>query len=328
MKPLMTFPMLFVFILAGVYQIPAQEKTEKKSGENYAAPIEVKANLTILDAAGNVSADEIKPADLRIFEDGVEQKITYFSKKENVLNLGFVMDNTGSMRLRLDEIVSTAFLVIDELTPNDRAFILRFVSSDKIQLMQNWTTDKAKLRLGMDRLFIEGGLSAVIDGLYATVKEKFLSYAAQNPSQRYAILLISDCENRASRYNLEQLLDLTKGTDIQIFVLADTSDLSDDYNELIKLKNARKNAEHLAHTLAWRTGGTAFVTTKKNEKKDIPNVLKTLSAELRAPYVVGYTSTNQKRDGLPRKLTVQIGDTGKGEKRQALIRENFVVPKD
>lgn len=329
MKYLLTFLTLLVFLCAGICPLSAQEKPDKKTGEKaVAAPVEVKANITVLDAAGNISADDIKQTDLRIFEDGVEQKITYFAKKENVLNLGFVMDNTGSMRMRLDEIISSASGVVDSLNSNDRAFIVRFVSSDKIQLVQNWTADKAKLKLSMNNLFIEGGQSAVIDGLYTSVKEKFLSYAVQNPSQRYAILLVSDCENRASRYNLEQLLDLTKGMDIQIFVLADTSDLSNEYNEYTKLKNGKKNAEYLAHTLAWRTGGTAFLTTKQKEKKDIPGMLKTLTAELRSPYVVGYTSTNQKRDGLPRKLTVQVADGAKGEKRQGLIREGFVVPKD
>jgi Ca-activated chloride channel family protein len=329
MKYLSTFFTLLVFLSAAVCPLSAQDKPDKKTGEkSVAAPVEVKVNVNVLDAAGNVSGEEIKQTDLRIFEDGVEQKITYFVRKENVLNLGFVMDNTGSMRMRLDEIISSATTVIDALNSNDRAFIVRFVSSDKIQLVQNWTTDKAPLRLAMNNLYVEGGQSAVIDGLYAAVKEKFLSYAVQNPAQRHAILLVSDCENRASVYNLEQLLELTKGTDIQIFVLADISDLNNEFNSFTKLKNARKNAEYLAHTLALQTGGTAFVTTKAKEKKDLPAVLKTLTAELRSPYVVGYTSTNPKRDGVPRKLTVQVADNAKGEKRRGAIRESFVVPKD
>ncbi|HEX8369348.1 MAG TPA: VWA domain-containing protein [Pyrinomonadaceae bacterium] len=329
MKYLLNFFTLFVFLLAGFCQISAQEKPEKNKNEKFvAAPIEVKANISVSDAAGNVAADDIKQTDLRIFEDGVEQKITYFAKKENVLNLGFVMDNTGSMRSRLEEIVSTGSGVIDSLTSNDRAFITRFVSSDKVQLVQDWTADKAKLKIGMSNLYVEGGQSAVIDGLYASVKEKILDSAAKNPSQRHAILLISDCENRASYYKLEQLLALTKGADIQIFVLADLSDLTNEFNSFTKLKNARKNAEYLAHILALQTGGTAFVQTKKKEKKDLSGVLKTLIAEMRSPYVVGYTSTNQKRDGLPRKLSVQVADSAQGEKRQGVIRENFVVPKD
>jgi hypothetical protein len=141
-------------------------------------------------------------------------------------------------------------------------------------------------------------------------------------------VLISDCEDRDSYYNLEQLLALTKGTDIQIFVLAETYELDNVINGSTKTSNARKRAEYLAHTLALRTGGTAFVISKQKDKKDVPNILKTLIAELHSPYVIGYTSSNPKRDGLPRKLTVQVADTAKGEKRQASIRESFVVPKD
>jgi len=56
--------------------------------------------------------------------------------------------------------------------------------------------------------------------------------------------------------------------------------------------------------------------------------IKTILIELQAQYVVGYTSTNQKRDGNLRKLTVQIADGAKSEKRQTFIRESFVVPEE
>ena len=328
MKHLFTFLTLLVFLSANLCQISAQEKTGKNKDEKSAAPVEVKVNLNVSDDAGKATADEIKQSDLRIFEDGVEQKITYFSKKENVLNLGFVMDNTGSMRNRLERVVGYTSDIIDILTSNDRAFITRFVSSDKVDLVQDWTADKAKLKHAMNNLYIEGGQSAVIDGLYVSVKEKIQSLAAKNPSQQYRIVLIGDCEERASYYKLEQLLALTKGTDIQIFVFAETYELSNSFNDVTKLKNGKKNAEHLAYTLALQTGGTAFVFSKEKDKKDVPDALKALAAELRSPYVVGYTSTNRNRDGLPRKLSVQVADSAKGEKRQGTLRESFVVPKD
>ncbi|MCY7375100.1 MAG: hypothetical protein LH472_03920 [Pyrinomonadaceae bacterium] len=50
--------------------------------------------------------------------------------------------------------------------------------------------------------------------------------------------------------------------------------------------------------------------------------------ELNSQYVIGYTSTNQKRGGKVRKLTVQIADGAKGEKRQPTLRESFVVPEE
>jgi hypothetical protein len=160
------------------------------------------------------------------------------------------------------------------------------------------------------------------------VKEKIQSFAAKNPSQRYALLLVSDCEDRDSYYRLEHLLALTKDTDIQIFVLAETFDLGSESIDITKPRTRKQKAENLAHTLALQTGGTAFVVSKEKNKKNLPALLKTLLAELRSPYVVGYTSTNQKRDGAARKLTVQVADSAKGEKRQGVVRDNFVVPKD
>lgn len=280
--------------------------------------VEVKANLLIV-GANNRKVDDVKIEDLKIFEDGIEQKIISFTKKAPILNLGIASDNSGSLRPQLKDIIGINQFLTANITDKDEAFLTRFVGMDNVSLIQDWTSDKALLNEAIDQMFIEAGPSVVVDGIYLSV-DKILERAIEKDSKRFAIVLISDCEERDSYYSKKKLFEKLQGSGIQIFVIALTKDLK---------KSIKNKSESFAHELALLTGGTVyFPTTEENRKKPIDENLKMLVYELRAQYEIDYISTNQKRDGLARKLTVQVSDSEKGEKRQAFIRESFVVPKD
>jgi len=289
---------------------------DNKSGSKF---VEVKANLMVLEADGKFA--DIKLEDLKIYEDGVEQKIEYVTKKENALNIGFVMDNTGSMRSYLERIAAAGATLVNNLRQQDEAFVVRFVSSDKVEIFQDWTSNKKLLNDGLANMFIEGGRSAVIDGIYLSA-EVVKKREKVDHSTRTALILITDGDDRDSYFNRRQLFDLLKGSDMQIFVIGLVGELA--------FESLQKNSVKFINQLALETGGAAFVLKGKSKKieTELVESIKAILTELNSQYVVGYTSTNQKRDGLARKLTVQIADGAKGEKRQAFIRESFVVPEE
>lgn len=308
--------------LFGIGFVHSQDNPKKdKSIDNKSAPkpIEVKANLMVLEADGKFA--DIKLEDLKIYEDGAEQKITYFAKKENALNIGLVMDNTGSMRPQIERVIAAGATFVNNLRPQDETFIVRFVGSENIEIVQEWTSNKKLLNIGLANMFIEGGQSAIIDGLYLSAN-KILEREKADKSKRGALILITDGEDRDSYYKREQLSNLFKGSDMQIFTIGLTGEIP---SERIK-----KNSVRFINQLALETGGAAFILQGKN--KEIENALaqslKAILTELNSQYIIGYTSTNQKRDGLSRKLTAQIADGAKGEKRQTFIRESFVVPEE
>lgn len=111
--------------------------------------IQIKANVLVLDEQGKVVTD-IKAEDLKVFEDGIEQKITCFAKKENMVNLGLLIDNTGSLQSQINIVnrVSSAF--ISNMQEKDEAFFIRFVSSDRLEILQDWTSDKTLLNEALE----------------------------------------------------------------------------------------------------------------------------------------------------------------------------------
>jgi Ca-activated chloride channel family protein len=269
----------------------------------------------VLDSENNFVSG-VKPEDLKIFEDGVEQKITYLAEKKPILNLGILVDNTGSMRYSLDEIIWASSFVATNLRETDEAFAVRFVDGSKIEILEDWTNNKKSLIETFNMMYIEGGKSAVLDAIYLSA-EKLLERAKEDKTKRYALLLISDVEEIDSYYKFDQSIKFFQDTDSQLFILS--------YAEQAPRK--KKIAKKLSHLLSLETGGTIQTLSEKHDREELKTLLGKIIVELRSNYVIGYTPTNQKRDGLARKLTVQIADDANGEKRSGLIREEYIVPK-
>jgi VWFA-related protein len=167
----------------------------------------------------------------------------------------------------------------------------------------------------------------VIDALYLSA-EKLLEREKTDKSRKYAIVLVSDGEDRDRYYELKDLQMLLKDSDIQIFVIAPTGELPQNRDDRNRPKHPKTFAENLVQMLALETGGSLFVLDKKYTEEDLKTIARSITDELRYQYLIGYTSTNQNRDGAVRKLRVEIADGEKGEKRQGSIRESFVVPKN
>ena len=313
------FYVVSILCLTAAGSVYAQKDDQKKDA------IEVRVNLSVRNAAG-ANLTDVKKEDIKIFEDGVEQKVTEFSNKDPKLNLGVVVDNTGSMRFRFPFVVNIAKQVFGSLGEKDEAFLARFVSTDKIRLLQDWSSDKAMLERGAGQMYVEGGQSAIVDGLDFAA-ELMLKRAKDNGSEHHALVLISDCEERASILKESQLFAKLEGSGIQIFIIALIDELGRDAGFISAPPKDR--AEWLANRLALKTGGVAyFASDKKTSKEAIEEMLRPLITELHSQYVIGYTSPNTKRNNKPRKLRTEITPDEKGEARIGFMRESYIVPPD
>lgn len=303
-----------ILILTLLVNHSIAQKKNDKSKES--PPLTIKANLIVLDE-NNKFDYNIKKEDIKIFEDDVEQKTTSFVQKPTVMSVGFVIDNSGSMRLKLKDLIKSSSTLINSLLAKDEAFIVRFVSSDKIEVIEDWTSDKKKLNSALEILYVEGGRSAIIDALYLS-NEKILQRRKSHPTGRYALVLLSDGEERNSYYSYEQLKLQLKDTDTQIFMIS--------YASVLANKNKWRKAVNFAHLITLDTGGTPYFVNKRAKKQDIINFFKAIILELRSPYIIGYNSTNQARNRLTRNLRIEIADSADGKKRRGFSRSKFVVP--
>ncbi len=268
---------------------------------------------------GNVGKEEFK-----VFEDGVAQKVEFFTTEQVPISYGLVVDNSGSLRAQLQTVIDAGKTIVNSNQPGDEAFVVRFIDSDKIEELQDFTANQEDLIDALDLMHIDGGQTAVIDAVMLTAEKlaKYKKGDALGDRRRRALILVTDGEDRSSVYNQEVLFDRLREEAVQIYVIGFTNELGEKGNFI--RKSPRDKAVKLLNRLATETGGRAFFPAAISE---LPSIAAEITKDLRTQYVLGYYPTNSARDGSFRQIKVQLADTGKRDKRIALTRAGRTAPR-
>ncbi|MEP6925916.1 MAG: VWA domain-containing protein, partial [Pyrinomonadaceae bacterium] len=225
---------------------PSAKPTATPPGEDPDEVIKVENDLVnlsvrVVDRNGHIVAD-VRPDEFKISEDGVPQKVEFVSKEDVPINYGLVVDNSGSLRAQLDKVIESGKIIIAANKAADSTFVIRFVSSDKIEELQSFTKDKEKLNDALENLYPEGGQTAIIDAVILAA-EKASEYEKGKRTEdksRRALVLITDGEDRDSYYKEEDLIRQLRESDVQIYPIGFVNELSKD-SGLIK-KSPRDKA--------------------------------------------------------------------------------------
>ena len=119
--------LLIVCLIAVHFAFSQSDPSKKGVNELKQDPVIVKANLSVTDASGRL-VEDLKLDQLKLFEDGIPQTLTYFEKKGPIVNLGIVIDNSGSMRESIDKLRDVRSRMAKILLNNSELFVVRFVS--------------------------------------------------------------------------------------------------------------------------------------------------------------------------------------------------------
>src|SRR4029079_17992928 len=99
----------------------------------------VNVTATVLDEQGKY-LDGLKLDDFQVFEDGEEQKISFFSHDLRVpISVGVLIDSSGSMRYKLQQALQTVREIALALSSQDEMFVVSF-SSD-VNIRQPFTSN-------------------------------------------------------------------------------------------------------------------------------------------------------------------------------------------
>lgn len=275
----------------------------------------VTLNVRVIDR-NNRPINGIRQDEFKVFEDGVQQPIFSFTQEEVPVIYGMAVDTSGSLRGVFDQVINAAKTIIDSNKAGDETFIERFISSDKIETVQDFTSSKDALMDGLDTLYIEGGQTAVIDGVYLAA-EHVANYkkTRDDDRRRRALIVITDGEDRASYYAQEQLFRQLREQDVQIYVIGFVNDLEAERG-LIR-KSPRGKATDLINKLATDTGGRAFFPQSISE---LPQIANEIVRDLRTQYVISYDPSNKTQDGTYRAIRVVVNQPTGSDKRIALTR--------
>ena len=267
----------------------------------------------------------LRKEDFKIFEDRVPQTITYFSQEEVPTNYALVIDNSGSLRFQLEKVIEASKTIVSTNRPEDETGVIRFVSTEKIEILQDFTSSREDLNDALDNMFIEGGPTSIIDAVYLSAQkvDDYKKTRSSADRKRRALILVSDGEDRSSYYKEEQLFKMLDEADVQIYAIGFIDDLDNDGNFI--RKSPQKKAKNFLSRLATQTGGKSYFPKSVAE---LPTIAKDIARELRTQYLLSYEPTNLEKDGALRNIKVDVKQGPNDQRRIARYKTGRVSAKE
>jgi Ca-activated chloride channel homolog len=247
-----------------------------------------------------------------VFEDGVEQKITQFAAEDAPLSIGLLIDTSGSMGLKMATSRQAAAEILKSLNSSDQAFLIHF--SDRPELDVPFTHDFGEIQDKLGSIESEG-LTALLDAIEMGIGEM---KKAANP--RKALLIVSDGGDNNSRYTAEQIENIVRQADVQVYAMGVFEPFSNLGLSLPELSGPRLLAE-----VSEQTGGRAFPARSFSA---LPAVARKIAIELRNQYVLAYAPSKRDRDGKYRKVEVKLNAPPGLSGLKARWRSGYFAPTD
>lgn len=252
----------------------------------------VSLNVTAVDASNHYITD-LEEKNFSVFEDGVKQELSFFTRKQQPIALSLLLDSSASMEDKLPTLQTAASNFVKRLKANDLAQVIDFDS--RVEIRQGFTSNQGELQTAIQQT-TAGGSTSLYNAIYISLKELAkIKAGGEEDVRRQALVLFSDGEDTSSLISFDEVLELAKRSETAIFTIAlrgaDTQ--SKGFHE----------AEFVMRQLAQETGGRSFFPSKID---DLNGVYAEIGDELASQYTLGYSSKNGKRDGAYRRIVVQV----------------------
>ena len=290
---------------------PAQPKFKNPEGapSNYSLRVEVPevtVDVGVLLEKTHQFVPNLKPANFRVYEDGVEQKIAGFKRVEAPITALMLCEfaSNGYWWWKGQDMMNAAFAFMQQLRPQDYVALMTY--DMRTQIVTDFTQDKRQLLGALQTLQIPGfSETNVFDALYEA--EDRLS---RIEGRKY-IILIGTGRDTFSKLTLDKILQKVKTTpDITIFTVstggalrAMTEGRGGFNGELRDLDYLQ--ADNEMKTFAKLTGGESFFPRFAGE---MPDIFQEINTNIRSKYELIYHPSNAKQDGTYRKLRVELVD--------------------
>jgi VWFA-related protein len=257
----------------------------------------------------NALVGNLEQKDFRVFEDGKEQEIKYFTRQTDLpLTIGLLVDVSGSQeRLIEPERRAASDFFSQVLRSKDLAFLIGF--GKDAELLQDSTSSPKLLEDGLKDLHLSvgvGGLNPgpvptigtpagtiLYDAIYLAANDKLRREAG-----RKVIVVITDGVDQGSKETREDAIEAAQKADTVIYSIyyADPG----FYGGF-----GGGGGEGELKRMSEETGGRVFHVDRKNTLED---AFRELQEEMRTQYLLSYAPTNDKRDGSYRKLEVKLSN--------------------
>jgi Ca-activated chloride channel family protein len=248
--------------------------------------------------------------DFRLFEDGVEQRITQFGQDDAPISIGLVFDTSGSMHSKIHKASEAAAAFFKTANAEDEFFLVEF--GDKPRLAVPFTVDSQQIyhRIAGLKPF---GRTSLLDAIHLAMTQM---KGARN--SRKALVVFSDGGDNCSRQTAGQVKNALVESDIQLYAMG-IFDLEDSR----KHTREERDGPKLLDELAAKTGGYNYPV---KDLEELPAISARISRELRTQYVLGYSPAGVTRDGKYHRVRVTLAGAAEARQLRTYYRQGYYAP--
>jgi Ca-activated chloride channel homolog len=245
--------------------------------------------VTVTDQIGG-PVTGLTQDNFRVLEDHVEQKISAFYTEDAPVSVGFLLDSSGSMRVKWHKTIEAATAFFRTTGPQDEFFLIEF--NDRAKLLLPFTPDAGEVCTQIARSR-PSGRTSLVDAIYLAVQQM-----KQARYPRKALVIVSDGGDNWSRHSVREMKKALVESDVQVYAMG-IFDSDYDHNHPVEERDGPEFLEEVAGM----TGGRLFPVGSVD---DLPSISERLGRELRSQYLLGYYSTDTVHDGKYRQVQVQL----------------------
>jgi VWFA-related protein len=287
---------------------PAEPKVKNPEGmSNYSLRIEVPevtVDVGVLLEKTGQFVPGLKPANFRVYEDGVPQKVSGFKRVEAPITALLVCEFAATNYRFIIDMRNAAYVFTQQLRPQDYVAMMTF--DLRTQIVSDFTQDKQQLVQAINSLRIpDFNERNLFDAVYES--EDRLS---RIEGRKY-IVLIASGRDTFSKVTLDKVLQKIKSTpDVTIFTVSTGGAERMMTEGRGGMNGAIRDMDYLQadnemKTFARITGGMSFFP---NFVGEMPDIFHSINDAIRSKYQLVYHPTNAKQDGTYRKLRVELVD--------------------
>ncbi|MDX6382791.1 MAG: Ca-activated chloride channel, partial [Blastocatellia bacterium] len=248
----------------------------------------------------------LKREDFLIYEDGVEQSLSYFASVERPFTVALMLDVSGSTQSQLSQIREAANTFVSRLRSSDRMMAITF--DGKINVL---TEAESVSAIRRSKLHIP----AVTDGTVLYDAVNFALKRMAGIEGRKAIVLMTDGVDQNSVVTLKSTLNDISEQDVLIYTVQyNTLPQLPQRLSVIKNEKARRKiqeklmkgyatSEPYLRTLAEKTGGRFY---RADDLSDVGPAFEAITAELGVQYSLGYYPKKSSGAGSERGIKVRV----------------------
>jgi len=269
-------------------------------------------HVTVADDRGQFVAD-LPKGNFKVYEQNIEQNLSFFSREDVPVTMGLVIDNSGSMRDKRDQVNAAAMTFVRTSNPQDEAFVVNFNDEYYLDTDGEFTSDQANLHDALSRIETRGS-TALYDAVIGS-----LAHLKKGHKDKRILLLVTDGDDTASEKTFEDAIKAAEESNATIYAIGVYSE-----DDLEHDKKTVRHSKKILEQLAEATGGLAYFPAQLDQ---VTPICEQVAREIRNQYTLGYYPTNTAHDGTFRPVAVKvIPPNGRG-KLSVRTRTGYFAPK-